>query len=111
LLIYVLYSSEAKKIEFRLKTGNQWSDDLQEKQDTGTTALKNTAPVTSNVSPAWNATGNHGLLVIGLKPGYSVVINNISGKQLYRATASSEKAFIDISKMKTACTIFIVTDR
>jgi endoglucanase len=92
-------------------TGNQWRDDLKEKQDTGTTVLKNTVPASSNVSPAWNATSNHGLSVTGLKPGYSIAITDISGKQLYRATSSSEKALIDIATMKTGCTILTITDR
>ncbi len=92
-------------------TGNQWRNDLIDKQDTGKVALKKNIPAHLNVSPAWNTINNHELSVIGLKPGYSIAIIDLSGKQLYRAMAFSEKVFIDISKMKTGCAILSITDR
>ena len=91
-------------------TGNQWRNDLKEKQETGNVVLKKNIPVRSNVSPAWNKF-NRNLSIFGLKPGYSIAITNLSGKQLYRALASSEKESIDLSRMKTGCAILTIMDR
>jgi endoglucanase len=91
-------------------TGNQWRNDLKEKQDTGKSAVKNNNPGASGCRPQWRLLGNSELSISGLQPGYSVTLTDLSGKLLCRTTASGEKALLSVSAMKNGCAVLTVRD-
>jgi endoglucanase len=92
-------------------TGNQWRNDLKEKQDTGKVAVKKNNPCSLNGQLHWKLLGNRELSIIGLQPGYSVVLTSLSGKRLHHETIVNLKASVDISSMKSGCAILTITDK
>lgn len=89
-------------------TGNQWRYDLK---DTAKVVVKRNDLVASNDQVLWKSLGNREISFGGIQPGYSLVLTDVSGKLMYRATAAGDKLSIDISKMKPGCAILTVSDR
>jgi endo-1,4-beta-D-glucanase Y len=91
-------------------TGNQWRNDLKNKQGNDDVGVKQAHCAPAPLSPEWSAIAGRTLSFSGLKSGYSITITDLSGKRLHHAAVSGGSAFVSISKLKTGCAIISIAD-
>jgi endoglucanase len=92
-------------------TGNQWRNDLKEKQDSTGILPKNGITRPSNDFLRWKFPGNRVLSVSGLAPGYSFALTSLSGKLIRHETIARGQASVDIPLTKGSCAILTVKDK
>jgi endo-1,4-beta-D-glucanase Y len=89
-------------------TGNQWRPDLL---NPANSKQNRNNPAALTTQHFWKLLENRELSLTGVKSGYSISVTDLTGKKLIGTTAVSEKASIDLSKMKAGCVILTITDK
>ncbi|HEX2957313.1 MAG TPA: glycosyl hydrolase family 8 [Chitinispirillaceae bacterium] len=88
-------------------TGNQWRNDLLEKQDSTTLVQKKIVASTFADAIRWSSIGDCRVLVSGLAAGNSLTLVSLSGKLLYQTTATGSSP-VQIQLTTNNCSILTV---
>jgi hypothetical protein len=92
-------------------TGNQWRNDLKEKQDSTRSAIRNGASGVSDPLLHWKCIGNRKLSISGFKPGYSFSLTTLSGKLLHREPCVVGKTSYGLPAGEGCCAVITVRNK
>jgi hypothetical protein len=92
-------------------TGNQWRNDLHEKQDSTGIAFRKIASQASGDFIQWSYIGNRRLSIIGLAPGNSFTLISLSGRLLHNEMISTGSSSVEIPLTNIGCVILTVRNK